>query len=496
MVTKYFLKSFKNRQEILKEVKKYGRLLVSVLFLGQLLTAKSYSDLPTGQFLLTGQGARAEGLGQSAVSNSFDYTAAYWNPAGTVFVKNPIIGVHQAILPAKITNSFLSFVLPFKHLAFGVYSIGEQATVDSYTNYGQKTQAYEVSNNCVNFSMSVKMFEYFSLGAGIGPVSMKYGTYTRDTSCLNIGSMFLINRFSAGVAFANLGGSISPDPNNPNQMAESLPSLMRAGISCSLLKNKNLLLSCAMQNVSKDPRASYKGFGIEYITANVFALRVGAKADNNSNMSPSIGLGLIYKRLNIDYSFTGSSDKALQGAEIHRLGLSFKLGHLEGQPVQPEKEKKQVEKVIEKPVETPIEKPLEAPIKITNLAVADFSGKNVSQADASIVADFIRTELVSFGTFNVIEKANMDKILAESSFQQSGCTTSECAVQIGKILNVKQIVVGSLSKLMDTYYITINLVDVETSKIVASYDQEAMSAKELRTGCRLIAEKLVRQSAQ
>jgi TolB-like protein len=64
-------------------------------------------------------------------------------------------------------------------------------------------------------------------------------------------------------------------------------------------------------------------------------------------------------------------------------------------------------------------------------------------------------------------------------------------VQIGKILNVKHMLVGSLSKLMDTYYITVNVVDVETSKIVASYDQDAMSAKELKTACKILAKKLV-----
>ena len=53
-----------------------------------------------------------------------------------------------------------------------------------------------------------------------------------------------------------------------------------------------------------------------------------------------------------------------------------------------------------------------------NFAVADFSGKNVSHTDASIVADMIRTELVNIGQFNVVEKANMEKILAEAAFQQ------------------------------------------------------------------------------
>ncbi|MEW6556970.1 MAG: CsgG/HfaB family protein [Elusimicrobiota bacterium] len=126
-----------------------------------------------------------------------------------------------------------------------------------------------------------------------------------------------------------------------------------------------------------------------------------------------------------------------------------------------------------------------------NIAVADFTGKNVSAADASIVADFLRTELVGIGFYTVIEKANMDKILAEAAFQQTGCTESECAVQIGKLLNVKKMVVGNLSKLMDTFYITVNLVDVETGKIIASYDDEAATAIALKTIAKNLARRLV-----
>src|SRR3989339_701486 len=114
-----------------------------------------------------------------------------------------------------------------------------------------------------------------------------------------------------------------------------------------------------------------------------------------------------------------------------------------------------------------------------NLAVAEFSGKNVSQADASIIADFLRTEFVSAGLYNVVEKANMDKILAEASFQQSGCTTSECAVQIGKILNVQKMIVGVLSKLEGVYHITASIVDVETGKIENSKNVQCQEASEL-----------------
>ncbi|MBU2573167.1 MAG: CsgG/HfaB family protein [Elusimicrobia bacterium] len=128
-----------------------------------------------------------------------------------------------------------------------------------------------------------------------------------------------------------------------------------------------------------------------------------------------------------------------------------------------------------------------------NIAVAEFTGKNVSQADASIVADFLRTELVNTGLYKVMDRNNMDTVLAEQKFQSSGCTEQQCAVEMGKLLNVKKMLVGSLSKLLDTYYITVNVVDVETGEITASYDSNASSSLELRDACRKIVEKLSRK---
>lgn len=127
----------------------------------------------------------------------------------------------------------------------------------------------------------------------------------------------------------------------------------------------------------------------------------------------------------------------------------------------------------------------------TNVAVAEFTGKNVSQADASIVTDFVRTELIKTGLFNVMDRNNMDTVLAEQKFQNSGCTEQECAAEMGKLLNVKQMLVGSLSKLVDTYYITLNVTDVETGKIVASYESEAYSSRELKEACRKLVKNIL-----
>ncbi len=51
-------------------------------------------------------------------------------------------------------------------------------------------------------------------------------------------------------------------------------------------------------------------------------------------------------------------------------------------------------------------------------------------------------------------------------------------------------VVGSLSKLEDTYFITANLIDVETGQILKSADIKAKNAVELKAACGSLAEKL------
>jgi len=63
----------------------------------------------------------------------------------------------------------------------------------------------------------------------------------------------------------------------------------------------------------------------------------------------------------------------------------------------------------------------------------------------------------------------MDKILKEQSFQQTGCTDSECAVQIGRLLNMDYMITGTLVKLGSSYFITVSIIDVETSRIEQSF---------------------------
>ena len=102
----------------------------------------------------------------------------------------------------------------------------------------------------------------------------------------------------------------------------------------------------------------------------------------------------------------------------------------------------------------------------TNIAVIDFEGKNVSKDDASALTDRLRATLFLTGKFVILEREKMDAILKEQGFQQSGCTSDACAVEVGQLLAVEQMVVGSISKVGQTYSVTARLVGVEKGSLI------------------------------
>jgi curli biogenesis system outer membrane secretion channel CsgG len=62
------------------------------------------------------------------------------------------------------------------------------------------------------------------------------------------------------------------------------------------------------------------------------------------------------------------------------------------------------------------------------------------------VSDLLVTMLVKDGTYSVIERKNLDKILGEQNFSNSDRANPASAAKIGKILGVDAIVVGSITQ--------------------------------------------------
>ncbi len=101
----------------------------------------------------------------------------------------------------------------------------------------------------------------------------------------------------------------------------------------------------------------------------------------------------------------------------------------------------------------------------TTIAVLSFEAKNVNQETADAVADILSTELFNTNRFNVVERKSINSILEEQKLQMAGVTDMSTAAEIGKLLNVEKIMIGTVSKLGRTFFINTRLVDVQTGAL-------------------------------
>ncbi len=62
------------------------------------------------------------------------------------------------------------------------------------------------------------------------------------------------------------------------------------------------------------------------------------------------------------------------------------------------------------------------------------------------ISDLLVTDLVKDGTYSVIERKAMDKILKEQNFSNSDRADPNSAAKIGKLLGVDAIIVGSITQ--------------------------------------------------
>ncbi|MEW6556283.1 MAG: PorV/PorQ family protein [Elusimicrobiota bacterium] len=429
-----------------------------------------YAQQSGGIFLEIPSSVRAGGMAESYTALSNETFGLHYNPAGISFIENAAVSFLHHIYLQDFNGEFLGFVKPVGKFAVGcapAYIGMKQEPI--YDTLGNETgESFQYNGLVIPAAVSYLLSKNVAIGTNLKHYSETIDDFSQSVFTVDVGSILSYRSFRLGVSGLNLIGELE---------GYQLPRTLKTGLAV-VAKKFTLSTEFDRQLVKQENLISV---GAEVPVAKIFYLRAGYKIKGNGDFGgPTGGVGINWKGINLDYAFSGYGDLGT----THRAGISLAL--------LPEKEK-----VVEEKREVSVEKPeiitkpvIEKPTVQINIAVADFTGNNVSQADATIVAGFLRTELVKIGYYNVIEKANMDKILAEAAFQQTGCTTSECAVQIGKLLNVREMVVGSLSKLMDTYFITVNLVEVETGKILKSEDIKAQTAADLRAACKELAERI------
>lgn len=130
--------------------------------------------------------------------------------------------------------------------------------------------------------------------------------------------------------------------------------------------------------------------------------------------------------------------------------------------------------------------------KVT-VAVIDLNPKGVPKIVANAVSDIIRSEFVNIANFTVVERDQMKAILEEQSLQMTGCTDAACAVQFGKLLSARRIVVGEVTKLGKGAIITARYVDVAKGTSLFSSRDKAATLDEIDVAAERLAKNLAQR---
>jgi uncharacterized protein (TIGR02145 family) len=107
--------------------------------------------------------------------------------------------------------------------------------------------------------------------------------------------------------------------------------------------------------------------------------------------------------------------------------------------------------------------------KLLVVAVMPLSAQGEEESSAKILTEALADEILRLRKTRVMERSQMETILKEQGFQQSGaCDKTDCAVEVGRILGIDRMVVGSIGKLGTTHTLSLRALDVATGEVVAS----------------------------
>ena len=97
-----------------------------------------------------------------------------------------------------------------------------------------------------------------------------------------------------------------------------------------------------------------------------------------------------------------------------------------------------------------------------SVAVLDFEARGIAVYEAETLTERLRSEISNTNAIRLTDRKLLEKILEEQGLQQSGCTTDECAAEVGQLLGAQFIISGAIGKLGDSYTVDTKMVSVTT----------------------------------
>jgi len=98
----------------------------------------------------------------------------------------------------------------------------------------------------------------------------------------------------------------------------------------------------------------------------------------------------------------------------------------------------------------------------------DVVGNAVTAKEVEALTELYSSSLADTGKVNVVDRTNLDKLMAEMKFQSSDWSNPEKTAKLGQAANAQIISRGKIMKLGSTYYLSASFIDIKTAVVIAS----------------------------
>jgi len=122
--------------------------------------------------------------------------------------------------------------------------------------------------------------------------------------------------------------------------------------------------------------------------------------------------------------------------------------------------------------------------KKTRIALINFNAIGIEEVKVRGIEENLLTEIINTGKFEVVERSQLNKVLQELNLSNSDEFSESTAAQVGNLLGVDIILIGSVNKLGKNISINVRGIEVKTGlasfakKVVTKSEEELITAIE------------------
>ena len=102
------------------------------------------------------------------------------------------------------------------------------------------------------------------------------------------------------------------------------------------------------------------------------------------------------------------------------------------------------------------------------MAVLDLDNLGVEESLAASVMNLVVSRLANAPFLDLVERGDVQQVLDELQFQNTGITSPRDAAEIGRLLNARHVLLGNVNQLGSSLTIALRLVETESGRVLGA----------------------------